>query len=99
MEDSRSWEKAVGLLGNLSFFSYKRSDITLQECFSREYLHLLDSVEQYGCGNWEDVSLKIKKLEGTSVKRSPEEVQNEFCQRFIDSTLGAMGSLRSHIMA
>lgn len=55
---------------------------------AREYLHLLDSVEQYGCGNWEDVSLKIKKLEGTSVKRSPEEVQNEFCQRFIDSTLG-----------
>eukprot|EP00095_Tigriopus_kingsejongensis_P002498 maker-scaffold64_size435223-snap-gene-2.30 protein:Tk02498 transcript:maker-scaffold64_size435223-snap-gene-2.30-mRNA-1 annotation:"low quality protein: transcriptional adapter 2-beta" len=58
------------------------------EWSARECLHLLDSAEQYGYGNWEDVSQKIAKLDGRSSSRSSDEVKGEFCQRFIEGTLG-----------
>ena len=46
-----------------------------------EHLKLLDAIEQYGYGNWEDIAKKFKG-------KTPEETKNEFCSSFIGGILG-----------
>ncbi|XP_055540134.1 transcriptional adapter 2B isoform X2 [Wyeomyia smithii] len=48
---------------------------------AREELHLLDAIEQYGFGNWEDISKHIET-------RSPEEAKDEYVSRFLNGTVG-----------
>uniref|UniRef100_A0A182R096 Transcriptional adapter n=1 Tax=Anopheles farauti TaxID=69004 RepID=A0A182R096_9DIPT len=48
---------------------------------AREELHLLDAIEQYGFGNWEDISKHIET-------RSPEEAKEEYVSKFLNGTIG-----------
>ncbi|XP_053685758.1 transcriptional adapter 2B isoform X2 [Sabethes cyaneus] len=48
---------------------------------AREELHLLDAIEQFGFGNWEDISKHIET-------RSPEEAKDEYVSRFLNGTVG-----------
>ncbi|XP_066991361.1 transcriptional adapter 2B isoform X2 [Anabrus simplex] len=50
---------------------------------AREELHLLDAIEQYGFGNWEDISRHIET-------RSPEEAKEEYIARFIEGNIGRL---------
>uniref|UniRef100_A0A182IYU4 Transcriptional adapter n=1 Tax=Anopheles atroparvus TaxID=41427 RepID=A0A182IYU4_ANOAO len=47
----------------------------------REELHLLDAIEQYGFGNWEDISKHIET-------RLPEEAKEEYVSKFLNGTIG-----------
>lgn len=48
---------------------------------AREQLHLLDAIEQYGFGNWEDISKHIET-------KSPEDAKEEYTARFLSGTVG-----------
>ncbi|XP_058467624.1 transcriptional adapter 2B-like isoform X1 [Malaya genurostris] len=48
---------------------------------AREELHLLDAIEQYGFGNWEDISKHIET-------RTPEEAKDEYVTKFLNGTVG-----------
>ncbi|XP_049276765.1 transcriptional adapter 2B isoform X2 [Anopheles funestus] len=48
---------------------------------AREELHLLDAIEQYGFGNWEDISKHIET-------RTPEEAKDEYVSKFLNGTIG-----------
>ncbi|XP_035897031.1 transcriptional adapter 2B isoform X1 [Anopheles stephensi] len=48
---------------------------------AREELHLLDAIEQYGFGNWEDISKHIET-------RTPEEAKDEYVTKFLNGTIG-----------
>lgn len=48
---------------------------------AREELHLLDAIEQYGFGNWEDISKHIET-------RSPEDAKEEYILKFLNGTIG-----------
>ncbi|XP_058057669.1 transcriptional adapter 2B isoform X1 [Anopheles bellator] len=48
---------------------------------AREELHLLDAIEQYGFGNWEDISKHIET-------RTPEEAKEEYVSKFLNGTIG-----------
>ncbi|EDS29131.1 transcriptional adaptor 2 [Culex quinquefasciatus] len=48
---------------------------------AREELHLLDAIEQYGFGNWEDISKHIET-------RTAEEAKDEYVTRFLQGTVG-----------
>ncbi|XP_062558630.1 transcriptional adapter 2B isoform X2 [Armigeres subalbatus] len=48
---------------------------------AREELHLLDAIEQYGFGNWEDISKHIET-------RTPEEAKDEYVSKFLNGTVG-----------
>ncbi|XP_055587074.1 transcriptional adapter 2B isoform X2 [Uranotaenia lowii] len=48
---------------------------------AREELHLLDSIEQYGFGNWEDISKHIET-------RTPDEAKDEYVSKFLNGTVG-----------
>ncbi|KDR23950.1 transcriptional adapter 2-beta isoform X1 [Zootermopsis nevadensis] len=48
---------------------------------AREELHLLDAIEQFGFGNWEDISRHIET-------RSPEEAKEEYISRYIGGSIG-----------
>lgn len=48
---------------------------------AREELHLLDAIEQYGFGNWEDISKHIET-------RTPEEAKEEYVSKFLNGTVG-----------
>ena len=56
---------------------------------AKEHIDLLDSVEQYGYGNWEDIS---KKVSGSSIhtdgNRDPVEARDEFSNSFIVGAIG-----------
>lgn len=49
---------------------------------------MLDSVEQYGYGNWEDIAKKVSKANANGVQRTPEETKEEFCNTFILGSIG-----------
>ncbi|CAH8453737.1 unnamed protein product [Dicrocoelium dendriticum] len=46
-----------------------------------EERHLLDALEHYGVGNWEDASLKVET-------RSPTECMQHYCDYYLNSILG-----------
>ncbi|GAB0087645.1 Transcriptional adapter [Sergentomyia squamirostris] len=48
---------------------------------AREELHLLDAIEQFGFGNWEDISKHIET-------RSPDEAKEEYVSHFLLGTIG-----------
>ncbi|KAJ8674014.1 hypothetical protein QAD02_005276 [Eretmocerus hayati] len=48
---------------------------------AREHLRLLDAIEQFGYGNWEDISKHIET-------RSPEEAKEEYIARYLDGNIG-----------
>jgi transcriptional adapter 2-beta len=48
---------------------------------AREELHLLDAIEQFGYGNWEDISKHIET-------RSPEDAKEEYINKFLNGTIG-----------
>ncbi|XP_076289569.1 transcriptional adapter 2B isoform X4 [Lasioglossum baleicum] len=48
---------------------------------AREQLRLLDAIEQFGFGNWEDISKHIET-------RTPEEAKEEYIARYLDGTIG-----------
>lgn len=50
---------------------------------AREELHLLDAIEQFGFGNWEDISRHIET-------RSPEEAKEEYIARYIGGSIGRL---------
>lgn len=61
--------------GTLSIFKGKN-------VFSaKEDIHLLDAIEQYGFGNWQDISKHIET-------KSPEDAKEEYISRFLHGTIG-----------
>lgn len=44
-------------------------------------MHLLDAIEQFGFGNWEDISRHIET-------RSPEDAKEEYVNKFLNGTIG-----------
>ncbi|KAF6778655.1 hypothetical protein AHF37_02008 [Paragonimus kellicotti] len=48
---------------------------------ANEERHLLDALEHYGIGNWEDVSLKVET-------KDPTECMQHYCTYYLDSVLG-----------
>ncbi|XP_015586283.1 transcriptional adapter 2B isoform X2 [Cephus cinctus] len=48
---------------------------------AREHLRLLDAIEQFGFGNWEDISKHIET-------RTPEEAKEEYIARYLDGNIG-----------
>lgn len=48
---------------------------------AKEELLLLDSVEQYGFGNWQDISKHIET-------KSPEDAKEEYISKFLNGTIG-----------
>ncbi|KAK6639573.1 hypothetical protein RUM43_007846 [Polyplax serrata] len=50
---------------------------------AREELHLLDAIELYGFGNWEDISKHIET-------RSPDEAKEEYTSRYLDGSIGRL---------
>ncbi|XP_014215648.1 transcriptional adapter 2B-like isoform X2 [Copidosoma floridanum] len=46
-----------------------------------EHLRLLDAIEQFGYGNWEDISKHIET-------RSPEEAKDEYIARYLEGNIG-----------
>lgn len=48
---------------------------------AREEVHLLDAVEQYGFGSWEDISKHIET-------RSPEDAKEEYINKYLLGTIG-----------
>lgn len=48
---------------------------------AREELHLLDAVEQYGFGNWEDISKHVET-------RTPDEAKEEYINKYITGCIG-----------
>ncbi|XP_049784446.1 transcriptional adapter 2B-like isoform X1 [Schistocerca gregaria] len=50
---------------------------------AREELHLLNAIEQYGFGNWEDISRHIET-------RTSEEAKEEYISRFIEGSIGRL---------
>ncbi|KAK0182525.1 hypothetical protein PV327_000658 [Microctonus hyperodae] len=62
--------------GTISIFSGSRGNWT-----AREHLRLLDAIEQFGFGNWEDISKHIET-------RTPEEAKDEYIARYLDGNIG-----------
>ncbi|XP_063235227.1 transcriptional adapter 2B [Bacillus rossius redtenbacheri] len=50
---------------------------------AREELHLLDAIEQFGFGNWEDISQHIET-------RGPEEAKDQYIARYLDGSIGRL---------
>ncbi|CAG7829608.1 unnamed protein product [Allacma fusca] len=48
---------------------------------AREEIRLLDAIEQYGFGNWQDISKHIES-------KSPSEAKEEYVKRFVEGTTG-----------
>ncbi|XP_033217599.1 transcriptional adapter 2B isoform X1 [Belonocnema kinseyi] len=48
---------------------------------AREELRLLDAIEQFGFGNWEDISEHIET-------RTPEEAKDEYIARYLEGNIG-----------
>ncbi|XP_029676462.1 transcriptional adapter 2B isoform X1 [Formica exsecta] len=48
---------------------------------AREELRLLDAIEQFGFGNWEDISTHIET-------RTPEEAKEEYIARYLNGNIG-----------
>lgn len=48
---------------------------------AREEIHLLDAIEQFGFGNWEDISKHIET-------RSPEDAKDEYINKYLNGTIG-----------
>ncbi|XP_068152343.1 transcriptional adapter 2B isoform X1 [Drosophila tropicalis] len=48
---------------------------------AREELRLLDAIEQYGFGNWEDISKHIET-------KSAEDAKEEYVNKFVNGTIG-----------
>ncbi|XP_026668311.1 transcriptional adapter 2B isoform X1 [Ceratina calcarata] len=48
---------------------------------AREHLRLLDAIEQFGFGNWEDISKHIET-------RTPEEAKEEYIARYLEGNIG-----------
>ena len=56
-----------------------------------EHVRLLEAIEQYGYGNWEDISKGIiAKADGSNCwkKRSPLECKEEYCNIFLNGLMG-----------
>ncbi|ALC45630.1 Ada2b [Drosophila busckii] len=50
---------------------------------AREELRLLDAIEQYGFGNWEDISKHIET-------KSAEDAKEEYVNKFVNGTIGTL---------
>ncbi|XP_046592229.1 transcriptional adapter 2B isoform X5 [Neodiprion virginianus] len=61
--------------GTISIFSGRGS------WTAREQLRLLDAIEQFGFGNWEDISKHIET-------RTPDEAKEEYIARYLDGNIG-----------
>lgn len=61
--------------GSLSIFRGKST------WSAKEELHLLDAIEQYGYGNWQDISKHIET-------KSPEDAKEEYISKFLSGTIG-----------
>lgn len=48
---------------------------------STEELHLLDAIEQFGFGNWEDISKHIET-------RSPDEARDRYIDKYLEGPIG-----------
>lgn len=48
---------------------------------AQEELHLLDAIEKFGFGNWEDISKHIET-------RSPEDSKEEYINKYLNGTIG-----------
>ncbi|XP_015187188.1 PREDICTED: transcriptional adapter 2B isoform X2 [Polistes dominula] len=48
---------------------------------AKEQLRLLDAIEQFGFGNWEDISKHIET-------RTPEEAKEEYIARYLEGNIG-----------
>ncbi|XP_041969912.1 transcriptional adapter 2B isoform X2 [Aricia agestis] len=48
---------------------------------ANEEVRLLDAIEQFGFGNWEDISKHIET-------RTPEEAKDEYIARYLDGSIG-----------
>lgn len=48
---------------------------------AREELHLLDAIEKYGFGNWEDISSHIET-------RSPDDAKDEYIAKYLNGCIG-----------
>ncbi|KAK7789179.1 hypothetical protein R5R35_006799 [Gryllus longicercus] len=61
----------------------------IEVCFGKggwsanEEIHLLHAIEQYGFGNWEDISAFIET-------RSPEEAKEEYIARYMEGSIGRL---------
>ncbi|XP_034941248.1 transcriptional adapter 2B isoform X2 [Chelonus insularis] len=62
--------------GTISIFNGSRGNWT-----AREHLRLLDAIEQFGFGNWEDISKHIET-------RTPEEAKDEYIARYLEGNIG-----------
>lgn len=61
------------------------------EWTSGEHVKLLNAIEQYGYGNWEDISKGINlEIDGSTVwrKRTSTEVKDEYCNIFLNGVMG-----------
>ncbi|XP_030370780.1 transcriptional adapter 2B isoform X1 [Scaptodrosophila lebanonensis] len=50
---------------------------------AREEIRLLDAIEQYGFGNWEDISKHIET-------KSAEDAKEEYVNKFVNGTIGRL---------
>lgn len=71
-----------------NFHTYKFMDAGTLSVFkgrngfsSKEHLHLLDAIEQFGFGNWQDISKHIET-------KSPEDAKEEYIAKFLHGTIG-----------
>lgn len=57
---------------------------------AKEEVRLLDAIEQFGFGNWEDISKHIET-------RSPEDAKDEYISRYLEGSIGraTWGSVES----
>ncbi|XP_057338185.1 transcriptional adapter 2-beta isoform X1 [Microplitis mediator] len=62
--------------GTISIFNGSRGNWT-----AREHLRLLDAIEQFGFGNWEDISKHIET-------RTPEEAKEQYIARYLEGNIG-----------
>ena len=68
--------------------------LLLRNIFS-EPLRLLEAVEQYGYGNWEDIIRKLNNTGSSETgpstnwsKKIALQAKDEFCEVFLNSTIG-----------
>nr|CAG4643920.1 EOG090X058A [Lepidurus arcticus] len=67
--------------GTFRIFSSPSSSTQPGAWTAREEMSLLDAIEQYGYGNWEDVAKHVET-------RTSEETKLHYCERYVNGTIG-----------
>nr|CAG4651785.1 EOG090X058A [Triops cancriformis] len=67
--------------GTFRIFSSQLTSSYPESWTAREEMSLLDAIEQYGYGNWEDVAKHVET-------RSVEEARQHYCERYVNGAIG-----------